>query len=153
MNVDFLRRVPLFQGLTDEQLAEILLLGVVKDYPKDAVVFEEGTESDRFYVIYHGSVRVSKILQQVGEEALAILEPGDFFGEMSFLDSEQHSARVVAHEDAQLLEIGNLQLKELLAARPDIAIAFLWAFCRTLSQRIRETNAKFSTLFTISRVF
>jgi len=153
MNADFLRRVPLFQGLTDPQLAEILMLGLVKDYPKDAVVFEEGTESDRFYVIYQGAVRVSKILQQVGEEALAVLGPGDFFGEMSLIDSENHSARVLAHQDSQLLEIRNQDLKDLLASRPEIAIPFLWAFAWTLSRRIRETNAKFSTLFTISRVF
>lgn len=153
MNAEFLRKLPLFQSLDDSQLAEILMLGIVKEYPKDAVLFEEGSAGDRFYVIYRGQVRVSRVFEHVGEEALAILEPGEFFGEMSLLDTELHSARVVAHEDAQLLEIRNEDLKRHLDERPEVALLFLWSFCRTLSQRIRETNAKFSTLFTISRVF
>ena len=153
MNAEFLKKVPLFQGLNDAQLAEILMIGLVKDYAKDAVLFEEGSPGDRFYVIYQGSVRVSRIFEHVGEEALAVLGPGEFFGEMSLLDTDTHSARVVAHEDARLLEIRNTDLKRHLDQHPDVALQFLWSFCRTLSQRIRETNAKFSTLFTISRVF
>jgi len=153
MNASFLRKVPLFRSLDDAQLAEIVMLGVVRDYAKDAVLFEEGTPGDRFYVIYSGAVRVTRIFEQVGEEALAILGPGEFFGEMSLLDTEKHSARVIAHESAQVLEIDNGNLKLHLDEHPDVALKFLWAFCQTLSQRIRETNAKFSTLFTISRVF
>jgi len=47
----------------------------------------------------------------MGEEALTVLRPGDFLGEMSFFEQEPRSARAVAHEDAQLLEIGNKELK------------------------------------------
>jgi CRP/FNR family transcriptional regulator len=153
VNAEFLKGVRLFQGLDNDQLAEILMLGIVKDYKKDAVIFEEGAKGDRFYVIYTGSVRISRIYQHMGEEALTVLSPGDFLGEMSFFNEEQRSARAVAHEDAQLLEIRNADLRSHLEARPDVALGFLWAFCHTLSQRVRETNEKFSALFAISRVF
>jgi CRP-like cAMP-binding protein len=145
--------VGLFQGLDDAQLAAILMLGVVKNYPQGTVVFEEGSRGDRFYIIYAGSVRISKVYASMGEEALAILKPGDFFGEMSFFETEERAARVVAHEDTRLLEIANEDLKRHLEEHPEVALRFLWAFCRTLSQRVRETNEKFTALFAIARVF
>ena len=153
MNTEFLRNVPLFKDLDDHELAEILMLGLVKEFAKDEVIFDEGAPGDRFYVIYMGSVRISKVYETVGEEALTILGTGEFRGEMSFFDDTPRSARAIAHDDAKLLEIKNQSLKEHLDARPEVALRFLWAFCRTLSQRVRETNAKFSALFAISRVF
>ena len=153
MDADFLKDVELFQGLSDTQLADILLLGVVKEYGKDDVIFEDGASGDCLYVIYYGAVRISKIFEQMGEEALTVLRPGDFLGEMSFFQNEPRSARAVAQEDSQLLEIRNEDLKEHLEAEPEVALSFLWAFCRTLSRRVRETNEKFTALFAISRVF
>lgn len=153
MNTEFLRRVQLFEGLDATELAEILMLGAVKEYRKDDVIFEDGSAGDCFYVIYEGAVRISKVFANMGEEALTVLGAGDFLGEMSFFDEEPRSARAVAHDDAKLLQIGNRELKAHLDARPDVALKFLWGFARTLSRRVRETNDKFSALFAISRVF
>lgn len=153
VNPEFLRRVRLFESLDVPALAEIVMLGVVKEYAKDEVIFEDGAVGDSFYVIYGGAVRISKVFQHMGEEALTILGAGEFFGEMSFFDDEPRSARAVAHEGVKLLEIKNADLKAHLANRPEVALKFLWAFSRTLSQRVRDTNEKFSALFNISRVF
>jgi len=153
MNPEFLRRVRIFEDLEVSELAEILMLGVVKEYAKEDVIFEDGALGDSFYVIYDGAVRISKMFEHMGEEALTILGAGEFFGEMSFFDDDPRSARAVAHEGAKLLELKNAGLKSHLENRPEVALKFLWAFSRTLSQRVRDTNAKFSTLFTISRVF
>ena len=153
LNPEFLRRVQLFAGLDDSELAEILMLGMVKEHPKDAVIFEDGASGESFYVIYEGSVRISKMFDHMGEEALTVLGAGEFLGEMSFFDDEPRSARAVAHEDAKLLEIRNQALKTHLNERPAVALKFLWSFSRTLSKRVRDTNAKFSALFAISRVF
>jgi CRP-like cAMP-binding protein len=153
MNPEFLRRVRLFEALEVPELAEILMLGAVKEYPEGSVIFEDGSPGDSFFVIYDGAVRISKMFQQMGEEALTILGAGEFFGEMSFFDDDPRSARAIAHKKAKLLEIRNAELKSHLTARPDVALKFLWAFSRTLSQRVRDTNAKFAALFAISRVF
>lgn len=153
LNPEFLRRVQLFAGLDDSELAEILMLGMVKEHPKDAVIFEDGASGESFYVIYEGSVRISKMFDHMGEEALTVLGAGEFLGEMSFFDDEPRSARAVAHEDAKLLEIRNQALKTHLNERPAVALKFLWSFSRTLSKRVRDTNAKFSALFAIPRVF
>jgi CRP-like cAMP-binding protein len=153
VNPEFLRRVRIFEALEVPELAEILMLGAVKEFAADAVIFEDGSSGESFFVIYDGSVRISKVFQQMGEEALTILGPGEFFGEMSFFDDDPRSARAVAHKSAKILEIKNAALKSHLRSRPEVALKFLWAFSRTLSQRVRDTNAKFSALFAISRVF
>jgi len=153
MNAEFLKRVQLFEGLDATELAEILMLGAVKEFRKDDVIFEDGSAGDCFYVIYEGAVRISKVFANMGEEALTVLGAGDFLGEMSFFDEEPRSARAVAHDDVKLLQIGNRELKAHLDERPDVALKFLWGFARTLSRRVRETNDKFSALFAISRVF
>jgi CRP/FNR family transcriptional regulator, cyclic AMP receptor protein len=153
MNAQFLRKVRLFEGLEVPELAEILMLGAVKEFQQEDVIFEEGAPGESFFVIYDGSVRISKMFENLGEEALTVLGAGEFFGEMSFFDDEPRSARAVAHGNSKLLEVNNAQLKAHLAARPDVSLKFLWAFARTLSKRVRETNAKFTSLFAISRVF
>ena len=84
MNPELLKRVQLFAGLSDPELAEILMLGAVKEYAKDDVIFEDGAPGDCLYVIYAGAVRISKMFENMGEEALTVLSAGDFLGEMSF---------------------------------------------------------------------
>jgi CRP-like cAMP-binding protein len=153
LNPEFLRRVRLFEGLNVSELADILMLGAVKEYAKDEVIFEEGASGDSFFIIYDGAIRISKMFANVGEEALTVLGAGEFFGEMSFFEDEPRSARAIAHESTKLLEIRNGDLKTHLNERPDVALKFLWAFARTLAQRVRDTNEKFTTLFAISRVF
>jgi CRP-like cAMP-binding protein len=153
MNPEFLRRVRLFEDLEVSELADLLMLGMVKEYGQEEVVFEEGAPGESFYVIYDGSVRISKMFHNVGEEALTVLGAGEFFGEMSFFDDSPRSARAVAQGSTKLLEIRNEDLKAQLKSRPDVAVKFLFAFARTLSQRVRDTNEKFTTLFAISRVF
>ena len=153
MNADFLKRVSLFKGLDHQQLAGILMLGRVREIEEGQLVFEEKSAGDRFYIIYEGSVRISKVLANVGEEALSILRAGDFFGEMSFFDELPRSARAIANASSKLLEIENSKLKAHFEAHPEVALRFLTAFGQTLSLRIRETNNKFSSLFTIARIF
>jgi CRP/FNR family transcriptional regulator, cyclic AMP receptor protein len=153
VNPQFLSNVRLFEGLQVPELADILMLGAVKEFQPEEVIFEEKVPGESFYVIYEGSVRISKIFENLGEEALTVLGAGEFFGEMSFFDDEPRSARAVAHESSKLLEVKNAQLKAYLATHPEVSLKFLWAFARTLSRRVRDTNEKFTALFAISRVF
>ena len=80
MNPELLKRVQLFEGLSDPELAEILMLGAVKEYAKDDVIFEEGAPGDCFYVIYAGAVRISKMFENMGEEALTCVRSWGFSG-------------------------------------------------------------------------
>lgn len=150
---EFLRGIPLFRELSDEDLAHLLMVGLVKRYGEGAVILTEGTSGGRLHMIHQGKIRISKVVPNVGEEALAILEPGDFFGEVEFFDGAPSSAHAIAHTDCEVFSIPHSEMEALVASRPELSARFLWAFGGTLARRLRETNQKMATLFAISRTF
>lgn len=122
-------------------------------HPAGALILTEGQPGGLLHFIREGKVRISKVVPGVGEEALTILDAGDFFGEVEFFDGAPASAHAVAHTDVELLSIPHSDLKELAQTHPQAAAAFLWAFGYTMARRLRETNQKMATLFAISRTF
>jgi len=150
---EVLRGTELFSGLDDDEIAALLLVGQMRTYTKGATIFAEGSQADKLYVIYEGAVRISKIVEGIGEEALAILQPGDFFGEMALIDHGPRSAHAFAHHDVRLLEIPIGAMLELLDNDKSLATKFLWSFCRVLTSRLRETSSKISNLFLLSSQF
>ena len=150
---EFLKTVPLFIELDDDELAQVLMVGLVKRHTEGAVILTEGAPGGQLHVIHEGQVRISKVVPGVGEEALTILQPGEFFGEVEFLDGGPASAQAMAHTDCEILSIPHTEMEALMSERPQMTAKFLWAFSRTLAGRLRETNQKMATLFAISRAF
>lgn len=150
---EFLKTVPLFRELDDDELTQVLMVGLVKRYPEGAVIITEGAQGGQLLVIHEGQVRISKVVPNVGEEALTILSPGDFFGEIEFFDGSPASAHAIAHSDCELLSIPHREVEALMRSRPSLCAKFLWAFSRTLATRLRETNKRMASLFAISRTF
>ena len=93
-------------------------------------------------MIINGAVRISQAISGTGEEALTILGKGDYFGEMALIDESPRSADVIIHENSELLVISKKDFDDLLFFNKEIAYKMLWAFVRTLSRRLRETNDK-----------
>ena len=147
----FLRTVPLFRELDDEELTHVLMVALTRRHPMGTVILAEGAAGGWLQVIQTGKVRVSKLVPGVGEEALTILVPGDFFGEIEFFDGYPASAHVIAHTDCEVLAIPHAEIRSLMASRPDVSAKFLWAFARTLAGRLRDSNQRLSSLLAISR--
>lgn len=148
---EFLKEVALFKDLDDDALAQVLMGGLVKRYPQGTKILEEGAPGGRLHVVQRGKVRISKVIPGVGEEALAILGPGDFFGEIEFLDGAPASANAIAHTACQVFSLPHSEIRTLMGSRPDVSARFLWAFAQTLAGRLRETNAKMGTLLGLAR--
>src|ERR1700710_2581111 len=98
-------------------------------------VFREGDLGTEMYIINDGKV---EILNQVGDEeqVLALLEKGDFFGEMSVLEDLPRAASARAVTDVRLLQINGSTFDQLLQGNPEIAVRMM----RKLSRRLRETD-------------
>jgi CRP/FNR family transcriptional regulator, cyclic AMP receptor protein len=150
---EFLRRVTLFRDLDDDELAHVLMVGLARRYAQGAVILSEGTPGGQLHVIQQGRVRISKVVPGVGEEALAILSPSEFFGEVEFFDGAPASAQAIAHEDCEVLSIPHAEIRALMQSRPEIGAKFLWAFARTLAGRLRDTNQRMASVLAISRTF
>jgi CRP/FNR family cyclic AMP-dependent transcriptional regulator len=146
----FLTESPLFQNLDETERAQILIIGQVRGYKKDEVIFHEGDSGDGLFIVVRGSIRISK-RGSTGEEALAILEPHAFFGEMALIDFSPRAADAIANESTDLFFIPLKELRSLIEAHHQIALKVLYALCEVLVQRLRETNERYMSVFTIAQ--
>src|SRR5690349_8119669 len=98
-----LRSVPLFSQLPDDQL--LLLTPVLsrKPYPKDSTVIAAREPTDALYIVISGRLKVMMNDKEGREVILAILNQGEFFGEMGLIDQAPRSASVVTIESCELL--------------------------------------------------
>jgi|WetSurMetagenome_2_1015567.scaffolds.fasta_scaffold79101_2 CRP/FNR family transcriptional regulator, cyclic AMP receptor protein len=131
------------RGLSARELRLLAAFSGEELYNRDETIFREGAKGDKLYIILDGKVRISKHIPGVGEEALAILEKGDFFGEMALVDNEPRSADAKAHVNGTtVLTISRSVLNEILSVDVESAYQFLSILCRILTQRLREINLK-----------
>jgi CRP-like cAMP-binding protein len=144
--IEHLGKIKFFAGLPAAYLRRIADIGAEEEHTGGTVIFEEGSQGDKFYLIIDGAVRISRMVPGMGEEALAVLRPGGFFGEMALIDASPRSAHAIVHEKCRLLVIRKEDLEDLLFVDRDLAYELLWNFVRTLSSRLRETNDKMTFL-------
>jgi CRP-like cAMP-binding protein len=104
--------------------------------PAGATVFSEGDVGTEMFVIQSGSVEIAKRVKE-GLKTLAVLEKGDFFGEMSILEDVPRTADVITRTDVELVRINQSTFDEMLRHNGEIAVRML----RKLSRRLRETTA------------
>ena len=148
---DILRSLPFFQELTPGELERVVALGRVVTYPKEMILFREGDKGEALYVVLDGSVRVSKAVPGSRDEAMAFMERGSFFGEMALVDEFPRSATAVASQDCKVLFIDKQAFIQMVQEDPVIGRKILWAFCRTLSLRLRETTDRIVALSSFTR--
>lgn len=142
------------KGLTEKDITVLASLTNEELYHKDELIFAEGSEGSTLYFILDGKVRVTKNIPGVGEEAIAIMERGNFFGEMSLIDNSRRSADVRAHEGpATVLTISKQMLDHILFADMEMAYQFLGILCRSLSWRLRTINDMICTWHVMSGGF
>lgn len=148
-----LRKVSLFEGLLPVHLRRIASLVHEVRLEKGQAIFRHGDAGDGLYLIVEGSIRISRNVSGIGEEALAVLAPGMYFGEMSIVDDDSpRSADAIAHESARLLMLPKDDLRDLMFVDRELAYELLWRFVRTLSLRLRESNDRLLML-TVSSKF
>lgn len=134
------------QGLTGEELTTLATFSDVKRFASGAVLFHEGDPGEEMYVVLDGRVMISKFIPGGGEEALAILERGDFFGEMSLIDGQPRSADAKAHDGAAtVIAFDEKTLTEVLSMDPAVALKFMQLLCRLICKRLREIDEKLTT--------
>jgi len=130
------------KGLSSKELRLLATFSKEEFFQSGQNIFLEGQKGDRLYIILEGQVRISKYLSGVGEEALAILEKGDFFGEMALIENAPRSADAKAHTDVTVLPIQNQLLTDMLSRDVESSYQFLFIMCKILSRRLREMNMK-----------
>lgn len=106
-----------------------------RDFAAGTVLFEEGQPGDHMYVVTSGQVEIRRKVGET-ERLLAVLTPGDFFGEMAILNARPRSATAVTRVDSRLLVIEGRMFEAMLRARPEIALRII----KTLAMRLENAN-------------
>jgi len=150
MNQQLLKRIPLFREFDDDELTQILMVGLVRRFGQGTPILKEGESGGSLYIITEGEVRITKAVPGVGTEALSILPAGETFGEVEFFDGAPAAAGVVAHCDCEVFLLPHDETESLLRSRPPLAAKLFWAFGRTLSARLRESNRRMAALLAMS---
>lgn len=153
LDISMLRDIELFSSLSDHALAEITALTSTCEFKPSERVFQEGDVGDAMYLILRGEVRISKDIPGVGEEALAFLEEGAYFGEMSLVGTESHrSASAIATAPVKLARLDRADFQKLLEDDKAAAVEILTSFVDTLAERLRASNDKLA-FFAMSDMF
>ena len=137
-----LRAIPLFRDLAEKDLADIAGLLIDRKYPRDAVIYEDGSIGDYMYIISEGQVKVTKMSEDGREKILEILGPGDFHGEMALLDRAPRSASVKTTTPCVLLALSRQDFLGLLKQNHELTLELI----RVLVRRLRETDEQIKGL-------
>jgi len=106
-----------------------------RDFTAGTVLFEEGQPGDYMFVVQSGEIEIRRMVGET-ERVLAVLPPGEFFGEMAILNGRPRSATAVVRSDARLLVIEGKTFEAMLRARPEIALRII----RSLALRLDSAN-------------
>ncbi len=139
---EFLATVPLFEGLTPDQLARFADVTREKTFPRGSVIVFEQDPGDSLYVVRSGRVKVVLLGEDGREVILGLLEVGEYFGELSLIDEQPRSANVIAMEDAALLILRREDFRKRVEEAPSVA----WALLMGLSRRLRQADSKIGGL-------
>jgi CRP-like cAMP-binding protein len=113
----------------------------LKHFTKGTALFAEGDEGEEMYIIRSGKVAIKKSVAH-GEIVVAVLEKGDFFGEMAMLEHIPRTAGAEVVEDGDLIVIGSEVFGDMVKSNPEIGVRML----RKYSLRLRETTKQIEEL-------
>jgi CRP/FNR family transcriptional regulator, cyclic AMP receptor protein len=136
VDTQVLRSAPLFSGVDDEAAAALQNAMKEKRLPRADVLFHEGDSGDCLYIILEGKVKLGRTSADGRENLLAILGPGQMFGELSVFDPGPRSGTATAVSDSVVAYLSQTDLLPWLVGRPQLAQALL----HQLASRLRRAN-------------
>ena len=122
-------------------LSDTLLERFGKNFPAGTVLFREGDPGSEMYVIHAGRVQLTRQFHD-RTTVLAVLPPGEFFGEMSIINNRPRSATATVVEDATLVVIDPRTFEAMIRAKSEIAVRMI----RTLAGRLEQANQQIELL-------
>ncbi len=90
-----------------------------RTYPPDSMIFCEGQPGEELYILQRGQVKITKIVDN-NEVLLALLKPGDIFGEMALLENKPRSASAISSDEAVMLAVNRANFEQMVKSQPQI---------------------------------
>lgn len=131
----------LFAPLAQDTLRAIAATGVVRQFPKNAVLINEGEHGDSLFIVLSGKVKVFASNEAGKEVVIDFHGPGEYVGEMS-LDGSPRSASVMTVEPTTCALVSRAHFREFVLAHPDFALHLI----EMLIRRVRHTTESVKSL-------
>ena len=142
----FLNNLPMFAELNGRELNVLEKMVHVRNYGVSEVVFEEGDPGTGMYMIRSGGVSILAKNQQGTDDELALLGPGDFFGETTLTAPAPRSASARTTEQTELIGLFRADLLELIERQPTLTSRILIGLTRIVSERLQTASQEIRNL-------
>jgi len=144
-----LRNIGLFGALPDGALEHLAAHLQIIDFEPGSFVFREGEHGNCMYVVLQGDMEVMKRSKGGADIRVAVLGPGDWFGEMAVIDVQSRSATVLAASPSRLMKIAAPDLDRLYRFDVKSYALIVLNIARELSRRLRVTDGILADMITI----
>lgn len=138
-----LESVPIFAGLTGKALDLLTREGADYAFADGEIIFREGEPGDSIFVIASGQVRICRNFGEPGEVELAVLKPGELFGETCLLEALNHTATAQAEGPTKLFNVTGRAFHHLYKVMPGQYGILMLNIARDLSRRLRKLDADY----------
>ncbi len=143
MNPENLKHIAVLQSIEGDALVRLAAILEEKKFTDGQAIFSENEPGDAMYFIEKGSIRIEKRAHSARgvRKTLAVLEPGDYFGEMSLFEQKPRSASAIAEGEVTVLRLSKAAFDELHGSTA-AGMNVLAAMIRTASDRIRRLSSE-----------
>ncbi|NQV19542.1 MAG: cyclic nucleotide-binding domain-containing protein [Armatimonadetes bacterium] len=148
MDLDFLKKVKLFQNLTEQELITFSSKLKLIKVKENEIIIKDGELGDKLYILYKGKVGISKKITMLDEEedrdkTFIVLSAKDclFFGEIGLLESQKRTATVTANSDCELYTLTHKDFMHICKANPRIGFRVNMEIALKLSHLVEKTNS------------
>ncbi|MFQ5630752.1 MAG: cyclic nucleotide-binding domain-containing protein [bacterium] len=138
--ISTMRIIPLFHDMAVQELKEFRKIIHRRVFKENEPIFWEGEPGVGMYIVKAGSVGIYKITSDRGKKEIAVLNPGEFFGELALLDESPRSATCIAKENSEIIGLFRPDLFNIIAKKPRLGNKFLLQLAVVIGERLKGTN-------------
>lgn len=135
--IQFLRTIPLFAQLSEDDLSALLNDLHPRQYGRDEIIFRHGDESRELYIVFSGKVRIYTVSPAGDETSIYIFSTGDVIGELAAMDGEPRNATAKAITQVTLLAMAHERFDYYLRTLPSLSLGLAYL----LRDKLRWTAA------------
>jgi CRP-like cAMP-binding protein len=138
----FLELSELFKDIHPKDINDIAEIFDHEEFQLDTDVFGEDDLGDNLYILYKGSIQIimRAVWREKKEEMIQMVQPGEIFGEFSFIDGCRRSASAVSVERSHVLILSKAKFDKFSIDKPAVALTIMQNFAWILTQKIRSTT-------------
>ncbi len=142
MSDNLLNRINIFSDLSEKDCENLQSLCKPRNYLKNSMIILEEEYGDLVFVVKTGTIKITRVNDEGKEVILALLGPGEMFGELAILDGEARSANALAQENCELLAINREDFLDILKNHFSVSYNVM---CE-LAKRLRKSDQQIEAL-------